>query len=118
MIRKEKALLGIPQKNTHVKETLLDSGDLVLTYRAVYKPFFLKIKKFLRSNKNQTFKKKIQLDGLGVHVWSLVDGKKNVKSIIEEFADYHKLNIKESELSVTQFLRSLGERGLIGIKEP
>lgn len=116
--KKNDALLCIPEKNTTVKENFLDSGDLILTYQAMYKPFFLRIKKIVGQNPKKTFTRKIQLDGLGVDVWSLLDGKKNVRTIIKEFAVRHTLNYKEAEISVTLFLRSLGEKGLIGIKEP
>ena len=116
--KKNDALLCIPEKNTEVKENFLDSGDLILTYQAMYKPFFLRIKKIVGQNPKKTFTRKIQLDGLGVDVWSLLDGKKNVRTIIKEFAVRHTLNYKEAEISVTLFLRSLGEKGLIGIKEP
>lgn len=91
---------------------------MILTYQAMYKPFFLKIQKIIRQNSKKTFTRKIQLDGLGVDVWSLLDGEKNVKAIIKKFATRHTLNYKEAEISVTLFLRSLGEKGLIGIKEP
>jgi len=117
-LQKRDALLCIPEKNAMVKESFLDSGDLILTYQAMYKPFFLKIKKMVGQNQENTFTRKIQLDGLGVDVWSLLDGNKNVKTIIKEFAALHTLNYKEAEISVTLFLRSLGEKGLIGIKEP
>ena len=116
--KKNDALLCIPEKNTEVKENFLDSGDLILTYQAMYKPFFLRIKKIVGQNPKKTFTRKIQLDGLGVDVWSLLDGEKNVRTIINEFAVRHTLNYKEAEISVTLFLRSLGEKGLIGIKEP
>ena len=117
-LKKNDALLCIPEKNASVKENFLDSGDLILIYQVLYKPFFLKIQKIIGQSKKNTFTRKIQLDGLGVDVWSLLDGKKNVKTIIKEFAALHRLNYKEAEISVTLFLRSLGEKGLIGIKEP
>jgi hypothetical protein len=112
------ALLCIPEKNRLVKESTIDSGDVILSYQSVYKPLFQKIQKFVRKNPDNTFKRKIQLDRLGVDVWHLINGEKNVKAIIKEFANLHSLNYKEAEISVTLFLRSLGEKGLIGIKEP
>jgi len=117
-LKKNDALLCIPEKNTEVQENFLDSGDLILTYQVMYKPFFLSIKKIVGQNSKKTFTRKIQLDGLGVDVWSLLDGEKNVRAIIKEFAVRHTLNYKEAEISVTLFLKSLGEKGLIGIKEP
>ena len=118
ILTKNDALLCIPEKNALVKERLLDSGDLILSYPAMVKPLFIKIQKLLRRTPDTSFKRKIQLDALGIDVWSLLDGKKNVKTIISEFAALNTLNYKEAEISVTLFLRLLGERGLIGIKEP
>ncbi|WP_300464717.1 PqqD family peptide modification chaperone [Desulfobacula sp.] len=115
---KKDALLCIPEKNSLVEETYLDSGDLILSYPALYKPFFMNIQKIIRRNPQATFLRKIQLDRLGIDVWLLLDGKKNVKTLIKEFAVLHTLNYKEAEISVTLFLRSLGEKGVIGIKEP
>ena len=117
-LTKNNALLCIPEKNSLVEEIFLDSGDLILSYQAIYKPFFIKMRKIIRKNPEKSFRRKIQLDSLGVDVWSLLDGEKNVKTIIKEFAALHTLNYKEAEISVTLFLRSLGEKGLIGIKEP
>jgi hypothetical protein len=72
----------------------------------------------IQKSPKKNFMRKIQLDRLGMDVWSLIDGKRNVKTIIQKFADLHTLNYKESEISVTLFLRSLGEKGLIGINAP
>ena len=115
---KHDALLCIPEKNSIVKEKMLDSGDLVLFCQAVYTPFFQKIQNMIHKNPNKTFTRKIQLDHLGVDVWTLIDGKRDTKTIITNFSKLHSLNYKESEISVTLFLRSLGKKGLIGIREP
>jgi len=116
-IAREDALNCIPVKNSLVNEERLDSGDLILSYPSMYKPFFSKIQKMLRNNPKKTFQRKIQLDGLGMDVWSFIDGKKNVKTIITKFAKKHVLNEKEAEISVSLFLKSLGEKGLIVINE-
>ena len=117
-LSKKKALKCIPEKNGLVKETRLESGDLILSYPVTYKPFMARIRKLFRQDRDKTFTRKIQLDALGVHVWSLIDGKKSVKNLIELFASDYKVHYKESEASVTLFLKSLGEKGLILIKEP
>ncbi len=117
-MQKKEALLCIPEKNRMVEETILESGDLILSYQSMYKPFFLKVRKFMRPGAKNTFRRKIQLDKLGVHVWSLIDGQKDVQEIIKNFAAFHTLNYREAEISVTLFIKSLGEKGLIGIREP
>jgi len=117
-LTRKAALLCVPEKNGTVEEAFLDSGDLILCYQAVYRPFFLKVKKLFNHGSGRTFTKKIQLDALGAHVWSLLDGEKNVSSIIKDFSREHCLDSKEAEVSVTRFLRSLGEKGLIGMRQP
>jgi hypothetical protein len=62
--------------------------------------------------------KRIQLDRLGAHVWSLIDGARTVREITAAFAEAHGLDVREAEASVTQFLRSLGKKGLVGLREP
>ncbi len=115
-LSKEESLLCIPEKNDLVKEEHLESGDMILEFSVMYKPFFSKIQNVFQANPKKTFQRKIQLDALGIHVWNLINGKDNVKTIIKKFADMHTLNIKEAEISVTLFLKSLGEKGLILIK--
>jgi hypothetical protein len=61
--------------------------------------------------------RKLQLDILGTGVWELVNGKSTVMEIIVSFAGHHQLYHKEAEVSVIQFLRELGRRGIIGMKQ-
>ena len=55
----------------------------------------------------------ISLDAVGSYVWELLDGSRDVAAVVAEFATEQKLNRREAEVSVTNFLRMLGERGLI-----
>ena len=58
--------------------------------------------------------KNLELDMLGSAVWALLDGNRSVKQVSREFAKKYSLQSKEAEISVSQFLRQLGKRGLIG----
>ena len=60
--------------------------------------------------------RKLELDALGTQVWDLVNGRRSVRRLVREFAAAHKLPSREAEVAVTQFLRELGRRGLIGLK--
>jgi hypothetical protein len=59
--------------------------------------------------------RRVELDAVGAEVLGLCDGNRTVESIIENFAQHHKLSFRESQLSVTRFLQMLVERGLIAI---
>ena len=64
--------------------------------------------------------RRVELDRLGASVLAMCDGRRTVEKIIEKFAAGHKLTFREAQLSVTQFLRQLTQRGLVvivGLKE-
>jgi len=111
------ALSCIPAKNSLVKEERLDSGDLILACPQAYRPFFRRMRRMLGQS-SDTFIRKIQLDQLGCDVWAMIDGKKDVRSIIQQFATLHRIHIREAEISVPLFVKSLGEKGMIGLKQP
>ena len=67
-------------------------------------------------NKDQNFEKKIQLDELGTIVWDMIDGNRSVQQIIEEFSEKYRVHLKEAEVAVTSFIKTLGKRELIGLK--
>ena len=47
----------------------------------------------------------------------MIDGKREARKIIDDFQETHKLNRREAEISVTTFLKELGKRGLIVMRE-
>ncbi len=114
---RQAALDGIPVKNPEVREQELAEDELLLTYSVRVKPIFSGIFKKLSGRESSVIHRKLQLDALGISVWNLLDGKRNVREIIGLFQNTHQLHAREAEVSVTQFLRELGRRELIAIQE-
>jgi hypothetical protein len=115
-IPRSEALKSKPVKNVNVRETQLAGGERMLTYPVTVRPWFASWIKRLGGAGDGTYLKKLQLDTLGADVWDLMDGRRSVRSIVEQFAIKHQLHPKEAEVSVTAFLRALGKRGLIGLR--
>jgi hypothetical protein len=116
-LSRTQALDCTPVKNTYVQATRLDTGEVLLTYPAAMRPWIAGlIRRFGRASEG-AMTRKLQLDELGTQVWDLIDGSINVKSLIQRFADNYQLQLKEAEVSVTRFLRELGRRGIIGLRE-
>jgi hypothetical protein len=115
-ISRAEALDRIPVKNRQVSENHLESGEIVISYPVTVRSFFSGLAKRFGGQEVQTRIKKLQLDGLGSAVWSLIDGKRSVRQLVQLFAETHQLESREAEVSVTQFLRELGRRGLIGMR--
>ncbi len=106
-----------PVKNANITELRLKNGCFLLSYPLGVKPWMAALIKRFSKAPEKTVNKKLELDTLGSAVWGLLDGNRSVKQVIEEFARIYQLNAKEAETSVTQFLRQLGKRGLIGFRQ-
>ncbi len=113
--RRAAALAAIPVINTAVRVDLLENGELLIRYPVTVRPWLLRLARVI-GKVSQPVDRKVQLDALGTAVWHLVDGRRSVTQIIEKFSEIYKLHPREAEVSVTQFLRSLGQRGLIGMQ--
>jgi len=87
-----------------------------LEYPLAVKPWIAALTKRLGGPAARVYTKKLQLDALGTAVWDLVDGKRSVRRIIQIFAETHRLENKEAEVSVTSFIKQLGQRGLLGLR--
>jgi hypothetical protein len=116
LISRSEALGSKPVRNREVEETKLESGDVMLTYPVRVKPWAGKLIDRFKGASGQPHIKKLQLDALGTTVWELIDGRRSVKEVIKIFSERHQLHRREAEVSVSQFLRELGKRGLIGLK--
>jgi len=111
------ALAFKPVKSRQVSETRLETGEVVIEYPLAVRPLIAAVARRLgKSQQDLVQTKKLQLDALGTFVWDLVDGKHSVRRMIKIFAETHRLENREAEVSVTQFIRELGKRGLLGLR--
>ncbi len=60
--------------------------------------------------------RKNTLDGIGLEVWTLCDGKNTVEDIIDRIAANHRLTFHESRASVTEYLKALTQRGILAME--
>lgn len=60
----------------------------------------------------------ITLDEVGTRVWNLCDGDHTVEEIIRALSDEYKLGRREVEVSLTEYLRTLGKKGMVGFLVP
>ena len=59
--------------------------------------------------------RRVELDELGTFVVGQIDGVRDVLEIVNAFATRFKVNRREAELSVVEFLKSLVQRHLVSI---
>ena len=115
-ISRGEALDSIPVKSIQITEARLETGEVLISYPVAVRPFFARLVKRFGGPEVQIQMKKLQLDELGTSVWEMINGKFSVRQLVERFAKTHRLEAREAEVSVTQFIRELGKRGLIGLR--
>ena len=59
--------------------------------------------------------KTFSLDEPGSFVWELCDGKTEVRTIIQRFAERFKLTRKEAEMSTLQYFKVMTRKGFVGL---
>ena len=106
-----------PVKSRKISETRLETGEVIIEYPLAVRPLIAAVARRLGKTGEDLIQiKKLQLDALGTSVWDLVDGSRSVRQIIQIFAETHRLENREAEVSVTRFIRELGQRGLLGLQ--
>jgi hypothetical protein len=113
---RRQALACTPIRNPEVEEQETEDG-ILLRYPVEVKPWFQSIFKRLSNRDSNIIMRRLQLDPLGGSVWQMIDGQTTVADICTRFKQTHQLGSREAELSVTAFLKDLGKRSLIALKE-
>lgn len=106
----------IPVRNSAVEETNLNNGLMEIAYPLSVKPWFGKIAESVGLWDKRPMIKRLELDEMGSFVWSSIDGKSTVKQLAEAFVKEYDVQLREAELSVTAFIKTIGQRGIIGLK--
>jgi len=104
-VPREALLEAIPVRNSLVRvsragATLRLTGEVTSGWRRA-----------LGARGEKTF----ELDELGAFVWEGLDGKCTVEGAIRRFASEKRVNLREAEVAVLAFLKTLVQRGLVAL---
>nr|WP_321260592.1 PqqD family protein [uncultured Pseudodesulfovibrio sp.] len=116
VISRAEALNMVPVKNRAVEETALPDGLVRLAYPLAIKPWFGRLAEKVGMWDKKPMIKQVELDELGAFVWERIDGERSVQQIAAELASFYEVQPREAELSVTAFIKTIGQRGIIGLK--
>lgn len=56
-------------------------------------------------------------DKVAVMIWGLCDGRRSVEAIVDEFARHYALTFHEARAAVTEYLKTLVQRGIIALEQ-
>ena len=117
VMARTRALDMVPVRNQSVEETATGDGLVRLSYPLAVKPWFGKLADAVGLWDKRPMIKQLELDEMGSFTWNLIDGKRSVREIARAFADRYQVQPREAELSVTAFIKTIGQRGLIGLRD-
>ncbi len=115
-LHRRQALDCIPVRNPEAGERRTEEG-ILLTYPVTVKPWFQGIFRRVAGQDSGSITRKLQLDVMGSAVWEMIDNRRSVREIAGLFGQAHQLGRREAEISVSAFLRELGKRGLVALRE-
>ncbi len=114
-LSRTEALACVPKQKDTTNWQELENGDILFTYAIPLSRIFQALHRRFTKNNAEPPTKKLQLDAMGSCVWKLIDGKKSVGTLIRIFAEEYKISNQEAETAVTAFIKTLGQRGFIGL---
>ncbi len=117
VIPRAEALNMVPVRNEAVEEEPISGGLVRLGYPLAIKPWFGRLAETVGMWDKRPMIKRIELDELGTFVWRLIDGEHSVRQLAEAFTAHYEVPPREAELAVTSFIKTIGQRGIIGLRE-
>jgi hypothetical protein len=109
---KQEVLRALPVRNTLVEWEVNEAGEVLLKVPRRKDRVGRILSRFFAAPDT----KQILLDELGSDVWQLCTGTNSVDVIVQAVARKYKLNRREVELSLSNYLKQLATRGLIGLQ--
>jgi len=113
---RQEALDMVPLRNMEAKAEVQENGLVLISYEVAVKPWFGRVASKVGLWDGRPMTRQLELDEIGSYVWGLFDGIRTVREIVALFTERYKVQRREAVLSVTEFIRMLGQRGLLGLK--
>ncbi len=113
-LTRRQAMALAPVKSRDVGETETASNLVRLSLPVAVRPALAGLARRLGLWDGGVLRKTVELDEMGSVVWRLIDGRRSAGEIAAELAARYRLDAREAELAVAEFLRLLGRRGAIG----
>jgi len=110
-LSKDQALKAIPLPSADIRQQITPQGLVRISYPLQLKPWFTR---FL-PRKISLPVRTLELDIMGSFVWGHIDGKNSVQELAEKVREHYQCHRYEAEHSVAEFIRRLGQRGIVGL---
>ena len=109
-LTREAMLNSRPARNDLLKWDKTESGEVRITVTRIDSWKVRLLSKLFYVPRKRT----ITLDEVGTDIWQMCNGRTSVAQMIEELRDKYKLDRKEAEVSLLQYLKTLGQKRFVG----
>ncbi len=119
-LTREQVLSAVPLRNPKVEVETSEAGHriLIVPLREDWVGRALSAyHKFVFLGRKQE-PHRIELDAVGSQVFDLIGNQRTVEELVKELVRVHKLARREVEVSLTEYLKTLGRRGIIAFAVP
>ncbi len=114
-VSRQEMLDVAPLRNAEARIEELDDGRIIVRIPVRARGI---VRWLIREGPDRPMLRSFELDPLGRQVWGLCDGRRSVRELIQRFAEQNKLNLRESEVSMLAYLKTLTSRGLLFLPDP
>ena len=114
-LSRSQALALVPVVSRDVVATETPEGLFRLSLPVIVRPALAGWLKRLGLWDGRVLRKTVELDAMGSAVWRRIDGRASVGALAAALAEDYRLDSREAELAVAQFLRQLGRPGAIAV---
>ena len=109
-LTREAMLNSRPARNDLLKWDKTESGEVRITVTRIDSWKVRLLSKLFYVPRKRT----ITLDEVGTDIWQMCNGRTSVAQMIEELRVKYKLDRKEAEVSLLQYLKTLGQKRFVG----
>ena len=103
-------LNSLPARNDSLEWEKTDKGEAQITVTRIDSWKVRLLSKWFYVPRKRT----ITLDDVGTEIWQMCNGRTSVGQMIEQLRKKYKLDRKEAEVSLLQYLKTLGQKRFIG----
>jgi len=103
-------LNSLPARNDLLEWEKTDKGEAQITVMRIDSWKVRLLSKLFYVPRKRT----ITLDDVGTEIWQMCNGRTSVGQMIEQLRKKYKLDRKEAEVSLLQYLKTLGQKRFVG----
>ncbi len=111
-VERGELLEAVPRRVPDAKERVVGGGAIEVSIPVRRS----RLGRWLAMGDDRPVVRRFELDALGASVWRMMDGRTSVRAMIERFAETHQLNLREAEVAMLTYLRTLAARGMMALE--